>query len=144
MSVKHLKKHNDLIICSWNVRSLVENLGDIRICQRQCLDNGLLCNSVDRNLDLLVGELQHYNLSVAGIQETKWFGADVWPATDGYTMLHSGRPVPCTGAVVARREGVGLVLDTRATAVWRAAGEVWKIVTCSSRVIISRLKWTCQ
>ena len=65
MSVKRLKKHNDLIICSWNVRSLVENLGDIHICQRQCLDNGLLCDSVDRNFDLLVGELQRYNLSVA-------------------------------------------------------------------------------
>ena len=63
-----------------------------------------------------MGELQHYNLLVAGIQETKLFGADVWPATDGYTMLHSEWPAPCTGAVIARREGVGLVLDTRATA----------------------------
>ena len=71
MSVKRLKKHNNLIISSWNVRSLVENSGDIRICRRKCLDNGLSCDSVDRKLDLLVGELQHYNVLVAGIQETK-------------------------------------------------------------------------
>ena len=37
---------------------------------------------------------------------------------------------------------MGLVLDTRATAVWRAVGEVWKPV--SSRVIMARLKWTHQ
>ena len=71
MSVKHLKKHKDLIICSWNVRFLVENSGDIHICRMQCLDNGLSCDSVDRKLDLFVGELQCYNVSVAGIQETK-------------------------------------------------------------------------
>ena len=35
-----------------------------------------------------------------------------------------------------------LVIDTRATAAWRAAGEVWKPV--SSRAIMARLKWTRQ
>ena len=124
------------------MRSLLENSGDIHICQRQCLDNGLSCDSVDRKLDLLAGELQCSNVSVVGIQEIKWFGTDVWPATEGYTMLHSRQPAPCNGAVVARREGVGLVLDTRATAAWRAAGEVWK--PARSRVIMARLKWTCQ
>ena len=79
---------------------------------------------MDRKFDLLAGELQHYNVSLAGIQETKWFEVDVWPATGGYTMLHSGQPAHCNGAVVARREGVGLVLDTRGTARWSAAGEV--------------------
>ena len=94
---------------------------------------------MDRKLDLLVGELQRYNVSVGGIQETKWFGADVWPAANGYTLLHSGRPVPSSDDAVTRREGVGLVLDVRATAAWRMAGEVWKPV--SSRVIMARLKW---
>ena len=63
---------------------------------------------MDRKLDLLVGELQRYNVSVGGIQETKWFGADVWPAANGYTLLHSGRPVPSSDDAVTRREGVGL------------------------------------
>ena len=44
---------------------------------------------VDLNIDLMVKKLRHYQVSVAGIQETKWFGMDVWPA-DGYTFLHSG------------------------------------------------------
>ena len=65
---------NNLTICSWNVRSLTEISGDIRISRR----NGPPSNStVDRKLDLLVGELKRYRVSVAGIQETKWFGSDV-------------------------------------------------------------------
>ena len=88
---------------------------------------------MDRKLDLLVGELQRYNVSVGGIQETKWFGADVWPATIGYTLLYSGRPVPSSDDAVTRREGVGLALNVRATAAWKMAEEAWKPV--SSRVI---------
>ena len=142
MTVKRLRKYNDLIVCSWNVQSLVENSGDVCIYRRQYLSGDLLYDSVDRKLDLLVGELQCYKVSVAGIQESKWFGADVWPATGGYMMLHSGRPAPGAGDAAARREGVGLVMDKRATAAWRVAGEVWKPV--SSRVIMARLKWTRQ
>ena len=41
-----------------------------------------------------MGELKRYVVSVAGVQESKWFGKDVWPAADGYTFLHSGRPLP--------------------------------------------------
>jgi len=81
-------------------------------------------------------------VAVAGIQETEWFGADVWPAIDEYTMLHSSRPVPAGADAVVRREGVSIVLDKRATAAWRAAGEVRRPV--SSRVIMARLKWTNQ
>ena len=51
----------------------------------------MLCDSVNRKLMLLVAELR-YKVSVAGIQDTKWFGADVWPATGG--LLHSGRSTP--------------------------------------------------
>ena len=72
----------------------MENSGDIRSCRRRRVVSEQLCDSVDRKLDFLVGELQHYKVTVAGIQETKWFGADVWPAIDGHTMLHSSRPVP--------------------------------------------------
>ena len=63
----------------------------------------------------------------------------MWPAANGYTLLHSGRPVPSSDDTVTRREGVGLALDVRATAAWRMAGEAWKPV--SSRVIMARLKW---
>ena len=38
-------------------------------------------------------ELRRYDVSVAAVQETKWFGAGVWEA-QGYTLLYSGRPLP--------------------------------------------------
>ena len=74
---------------------------------------------------------------MAGVQETKWFGSDVRPAVDRHIMLHSGRSVPQDGVTVVRREGVGIVLNPRAAADWKAAGEVWKAV--SSRLIMAGL-----
>ena len=53
--------------------------------------------------------------AVVAIQETKWFGKDVWQA-DGHTSLHSGRPLPKDGEPAVRNEGVGILLDERATA----------------------------
>ena len=78
---------------------------------------------VDRNLDLLVKEAKRYGVSVAGVQESRWFGKDVWPAASGCTFLHSGRPLPATGEAAVRKEGVGILLDEKATAAWRQAGE---------------------
>ena len=47
---------------------------------------------------------------MAGIQETKWFGKDVWPTADGCTFLHSGSPLPEGNEVASRGEGVGLIM----------------------------------
>ena len=94
--------------------------------------------SLDQKLDILMMELKRYNIAVAGIQETKWFGVDVWPAAEGYTFLHSGRPLPKNDEDVVRNEGVGIALDRKATEAWKAAGEVWEAV--SSRIISARLK----
>ena len=93
---------------------------------------------MDRKLYLLV---ESYNVTKCQWQEFKGPNG-LWPATGGYTMLHSGRPAPGAGDVIAKREDVGLVINKRATAVWRAADEVWKPV--NSRVIMARLKWTRQ
>ena len=71
----------------------------------------------------MLKELKHYSVSVAGIQETKWFGKDMWPAAD-YTFLQSGRPLPSDNERATRKEGVGIALDAKATAAWRDAGEV--------------------
>ena len=122
----------------WNVRALVENSGDARICRTRPKTT-CNCNSVDRKLDLLIGELKRYKVSamVAAIQETKWFGQDVWNA-EGYTFLHSGRPLPTSEDDHAmRNEGVGIALDERATIAWRAAMETWCAV--SSRIVTARL-----
>jgi hypothetical protein len=130
-------QRNKLVLSTWNVRTLVENSGDARICRTRPKTT-CNCNSVDRKLDLLIRELKRYKVSVAAIQETKWFGQDVWNA-EGYTFLHSGRPLPTSEDDHAmRNEGVGIALDERATIAWRAAGETWCAV--SSRLVTARLK----
>ena len=77
-------------------------------------------------------------MAVAGIQESKWFGSDVWPA-DGYTFLHSGRPLLSDQEKGTRNEGVEIALDEKATMAWKNAGEVWEAV--SSRIVMARLLW---
>ena len=124
-------QHNVLYVGTWNVRSLVKASGDHRVCRVQ-RDIGM-----ERKLDLLVKELTRYRIAIAGIQETKWFESDVW-LTGDWIFLHSGRTLPVDGDVAIRREGVGILLDGRATAVWRDAGEVWRAV--SSRIVTARLK----
>ena len=66
-------------------------------------------------------------MSVGAIQETKWFGNDIWYAEE-YTciFLHPGRSLPVGDDNTTRREGVGI------------AGEIWEAV--SSRIVTARLK----
>ena len=82
-------------------------------------------------------ELKRLDVAIAGIQETKWFGKDVWNA-NGFTLLHSGRTMPDESEPQVRNEGVGIVLNERATTAWKDAGEIWEAV--SSRVVSARLK----
>ena len=72
---------------TWNVRSLVEDTGDARVCRAA---PGRIGTEVDKKFDFLVEELKKYRIDIAGIQETKWFGSDVWQS-GGSTLLHSGR-----------------------------------------------------
>ena len=94
---------------------------------------------VDRKLDILVRELKRHGISIAGIQETKWFGSDALPA-DGCTIVHSGRPLPSDQERGTRNEGIGIALNKKATAAWKNAGEVRE--AASSRVDMARLMWT--
>ena len=131
-----------LVIGSWNVRTLVESSGDERICRKRTAGRGTQNESlgvVDRKLDLVVRELKRFGVSVAGIQESKWFGSDVWRAGE-YTFLHSGRPLPSDSDRATRNEGVGIALDEKASAAWRNAGEQWEAV--SSRLVTARLRWS--
>lgn len=101
-----------LTVATWNVRLLVENSGDACICRKRPQQGSQNPTSVDHKLDLLFKELDRYNVSVAGIQETKWFGRDVW-TVEGYTFLHSGRPLPDDSDSAARNEGVGIALERK-------------------------------
>ena len=62
-------------------------------------------------------------MSAVAIQETTWFGSDIWQSND-YTFLHSGRPIPDHDDIAVWNEGVGLALDKDATKAWKEAREV--------------------
>ena len=128
------RERRTLSLASWNLRSLVEDQGDARICRSRHTST----RGVNRKLDLLAGELKRYGVAIAGVQETKWFGSDVWPAAANYTLLHSGHPLPGEDEVSKRNEGVGIMMNKFATAAWKEAGEKWDAV--SSRIISARLK----
>ena len=85
----------------------------------------------------MVKELRKFDVAAIGIQETKWFGQDVWNVNE-YTLLHLGRTLPDDGEPLIRNEGVDIVLDQRATAAWKNAGECWKVI--SSRIVTARLQ----
>ena len=84
MNTKKLEMRKKcLVVGSWNVRTLVEISGDERICRKRHAGRVTQYEElgvVDRKLDLVVRELKRYRVSVAGIQESKWFGNDVWQA----------------------------------------------------------------
>ena len=87
----------------------------------------------------MISELKRYGVSAAAIQETKWFGSDIWQSSY-YTFLHSGRPIPDHDDIAVRNEGVGLALDKDATKAWKEAGEVWEAV--NSQIVTARLRIT--
>ena len=100
---------NHLFAASWNVRCLVECVGDARICVVSKMANQNLNFPVDHQLSLLVHELQRYCVTLPAMQETKWFGLDVWPAEGGWIFLHSGRLFPSAEDVAQHRVGVGIL-----------------------------------
>ena len=88
----------------------METTGDCRIRGKHVGTS----NNVYRKLDLMILELKRYGLSAAAIQETKWFGNDIWQSND-YTFFHSRRPMPDHGDIAVQNEGVELALDKEAT-----------------------------
>ena len=117
----------------WNIRTLVEAKGPIETSVARPSRRGV---AVDRKVSLMERELKNYEVSMTGISEIKWFGQAVYEL-EGYTILHSGRPVPEESPRL-RSEGVGIVLNPAMGAAWREAGEEWKAV--SPRVIKARMK----
>jgi len=100
---------------TWNVRSLLDNEGPIEVAWQGPAHHQF---SEDRRIDLVIRELQHYSISVAGLQETKWFGTAVYTVGKS-VVLSAGRPVPQPGENMQRGEGVALVLSGPAIAAWK-------------------------
>ena len=72
-----------LFVALWNVRSLAECVGDASICGVSKTSKPHLDFPIDHKLNLLVKELQWYRVTIAELQETKWFESGVWPAENG-------------------------------------------------------------
>ncbi len=99
---------------TWNVRSLLDAEGPVETARRG-ID---AWKAEDRRADLVVRELDRYNMKVVGLQETKWFGEAVYQVGES-VVIGSGRPVLASEECGQRGEGV----DIQA---WRAAGQQWK------------------
>ena len=59
----------------------------------------------DRKVDLIVSEMERYNVKVAALQETRWFGSAVCEVGES-SLLMVGRERPAVGDSVQRGEGV--------------------------------------
>ena len=79
----------------------------------------------DRKVDQIVCELERYDIVVGALQETKWFGCEVYKV-NGSVALTAGRTTPAQGELVQRGEGVALVLRGLALDTWKKGGKQWK------------------
>ena len=57
---------------SWNVCSMVDTEGPVEIASSRG-DRG-----EDKKVDLMVREMRRFNVKVTALQETKWFGSEVY------------------------------------------------------------------
>ena len=88
-----------------------------------------------RKIDQVVDVLEDYSVTVAALQETKWFGSEVYKVGENL-VLTAGRPVPREDR--QRGEGVALILKGPAVQAWKAGGSRWK--TWGSRIISATLR----
>ena len=91
----------------------------------------------ERKIDQVVYELKRYQVVVAALQETKWFGSDMYTVGDS-VVLTSGRVVPEQEGSRQKGEGIAVVLSGSAVSAWKAGGSQWK--AWSSRLMRVSLK----
>ena len=120
-------------VASWNVRTLLDMEGSIETARQDCNENV----KDERKIDHVVSELNRYQVVVAALQETKWFGNRVYRVGDS-VVLTAGREVPGRGVVRQRGEGVAIVLSGPALSAWKAGGSQWK--AWNSRLVTTKLK----
>ena len=79
-------------IGSWNVRSMVDTEGTLKVASQRTYGQ----TGEDRKIDLIVDEFRRYNVRVAALQETKWFGSEVYQVNRS-VVLTSGCTLPDQG-----------------------------------------------
>ena len=114
------------------MRSLVDNTGTINTARSRSEKN----RSEDRRIDLVIRELNCYDITVAALQETLWFGKHVYLVGES-VVITSGRETPQGHQSGQRGEGVAVVLTGPAREAWRAGGEQWE--SWGSRIVMVTL-----
>ena len=104
-----------------NVRSMVDTEGPVEVANQRADGQ----RGEDRKVDQIVCELERYDIVVGALQETKWFGCEVYKV-NGSVALTAGRTTPAQGELVQRGEGVALVLRGLALDTWKKGGKQWK------------------
>ena len=100
---------------TWNVRMLLDVDGSIETAKR----SGDVSVTNERKIDQVVSELDRYDIVVGALQETKWFGTEVY-RVGGSVVLTAGRDVPGGNEVRQRGEGVAIVLSGDAVRAWNS------------------------
>ena len=111
----------------WNVRSVVDTGGLVEVASQRA-------DGQRGKIDQIVLELRRYNVSMGGLQETKWLGNEIY-RVNGSVLLTAGRPSPVEGASVITKEGVALVLDGLGLAAWKYGGRQLQWKAWSSRCL---------
>ena len=120
-------------IGTWNVRTLLDMDGSIETAKR----SGDVSVTDERKIDQVVSELDRYDIVVGALQETKWFGSEVY-RVGGSVVLTAGRDMPGGNEVRQRGEGVAIVLSGDAARAWKDDGSWWK--AWSSRLVTATLQ----
>ena len=127
------KKRWSWRLASLNLRSMLDVEGSVETA-RQGRD---ILHAEDRKVDLIVRELERYDIKIAALQETKCFGSNIYSVGNS-VLLTAGCPAPAPREPIKRGEGVALILTGPAIPAWRAAGQQWK--AWSSRLISACLQ----
>ena len=120
-------------IGTWNVRMLLDVDGSTETAKR----SGDVIVTDERKIDQVVSESDRYDIVVGALQETKWFGTEVY-IVGGSVVLTAGRDVPGGNEVRQRGEGVAIVLSGDAARAWKDGGSRWK--AWSSRLVTATLQ----
>ena len=103
------------------MRSLVDNEGTVETARV----SSEVSESEDQRIDLVIRELNRYNIKVAAFQKTKWFGNAVYHVGKSI-VLTAGWETPQGCQPRQRGEGVAIVLTHHAVSTWKAGGEQWR------------------
>ena len=112
---KRKHKFSVWYLATWNVRSVLDVEGSVETARQ----GSEAATSEDRRIDQVVGVLDRYGVVVGALQETKWFGSEVYKVGESL-VLTTGREVPGAGHVRQRGEGATIVLSGPAIGAWKA------------------------